>query len=199
MRLFILYNLQSEIINFLYKNLRKAECWAYLIASKFAFQKSKLRNMKRIRIFLFVLTIVSCNQQKVDTKAEGEKIMKLSKEWSEVASTGDVEKTVSYWTEDASVMSAGQPPLNGKPAIRQMVEESYKIPGFHISWQPQSIEVSESGDMAYLIENSQVSITDSTGKPVTFRNKAVSIWRKQPDGSWKNAVDISTPDLTQNR
>ena len=26
MRLFILYNLQLEIINFLYKNLRKAEC-----------------------------------------------------------------------------------------------------------------------------------------------------------------------------
>ena len=27
MHLFILYNLQSEIINFLYKNLRKAECY----------------------------------------------------------------------------------------------------------------------------------------------------------------------------
>jgi len=27
MRLFILYNLQLEIINFLYKNLRKAKCW----------------------------------------------------------------------------------------------------------------------------------------------------------------------------
>jgi len=27
MRLFILYNLQLEIINFLYKNLRKTECW----------------------------------------------------------------------------------------------------------------------------------------------------------------------------
>ena len=26
MHLFILYNLQLEIINFLYKNLRKAEC-----------------------------------------------------------------------------------------------------------------------------------------------------------------------------
>jgi uncharacterized protein (TIGR02246 family) len=153
--------------------------------------------MKRITTSLLLIAIVSCNQQKVDTKLEGEKVMKLSKEWSEVASTGDVEKTVSYWADDAFVMSAGQPPLKGKPAIRQMVEESYKMPGFRISWQPQSVEVSESGDMAYMIENSQVSITDSTGKQVTIRNKAVSIWRKQPDGSWKNAVDISTPDPTQ--
>jgi len=28
--IFILYNLQLEIINFLYKNLRKAECWLQL-------------------------------------------------------------------------------------------------------------------------------------------------------------------------
>jgi ketosteroid isomerase-like protein len=53
--------------------------------------------------------------------------------------------------------------------------------------------------MAYLLENSKISYTDSTGKPVTLNNKAVSIWRKQRDGNWKNAVDISTPDVTQNR
>jgi len=29
MRLFVLYNLQLEIINFLHKNLRKAECYTH--------------------------------------------------------------------------------------------------------------------------------------------------------------------------
>ena len=154
--------------------------------------------MKRITTPLLWIAIVSCNQQKVDTKAEGEKLMKLSKEWSDVAGTGDVDKTLSYWADEALVMSAGQPTLKGKAAIQQMVEESYKMPGFRISWQPQSVEVSESGDMAYMIENSQISFTDSTGKAVTLKNKGVTIWRKQPDGSWKNAVDISTSDPTQN-
>ena len=153
--------------------------------------------MTRITIILLVLTLIGCNPHKVDTKSEGEKLMKLSKEWSEVASTGDVDKIVSYWADDALVMSAGQPPLKGKQAIRQMVAESFKMPGFRISWQTENVEVSESGDMAYMIENSQVSFTDSTGKPATLKNKAVSIWRKQPDGSWKNVVDISTPDPTQ--
>lgn len=67
------------------------------------------------------------------------------------------------------------------------------MPGFKISWEPESVEVSDSGDMAYLIENSSVSFTDSTGKTVVQNNKAVSIWRKKSDGSWKNGVDISTP------
>jgi uncharacterized protein (TIGR02246 family) len=155
--------------------------------------------MIRIAMILLVVTVTSCNPRKVDTKAEGEKVMQLSKEWSQAAFRGDVEKIIGYWADDAVVMSAGEPVLNGKQAIRKMVEESYKMPGFRINWEPQSVVVSESGDMAYLLENSQISFTDSTGKPFTINNNAVSIWRKQKDGTWKNAVDISTPDASQNK
>ena len=155
--------------------------------------------MKSISTLLLVLSSIACRQEKVDQKTEGEKVMQLSKEWSQAASTGDVEKTVSYWADDAVVMSAGQPSLSGKQAIREMVQESYKIPGFRITWQPQTVKVSESGDMAYLIEDSQVSFNDSTGKQITINNKAVSIWHKEKDGSWKNVVDISTPEPTQHK
>ena len=155
--------------------------------------------MKRFATFLTLVAIVSCNQTKVDKKIEGEKVMQLSKEWSQTIATKDVDKIVSYWADNAFLMQEGQPPLQGKQAIRQMVEESFKIPGFSISWQPQSVEVSDNSDMAYLIENAQVSFTDSTGKAITIHNKAVSIWRKQPDGSWKNVVDISTADPSQSR
>jgi uncharacterized protein (TIGR02246 family) len=155
--------------------------------------------MKRIITISLVSIMASCSQPKVDTKAEGEKLMQISREWSQAATTGDVEKTLGYWADDAFMVSAGQPPLKGKQAIRQMITDSYKIPGFQISWQPQSVEVSKSGDMAYLIENAQVSFTDSTGKAMKQYSKAVTIWRKQTDGTWKNVVDISTPDDTQNR
>ena len=149
--------------------------------------------MKKLVSLVLLTTILSCTQKKADTKAEGEKIVQLSKEWSEAASKNDVEKTVSYWADDAILISAGQPTLNGKDAIRKMVEESFKMPGFKISWQPQNVVVSENGDMAYMIEDSQMTFSDSTGKSTTLNNKAVSIWRKQSDGSWKNVVDISTP------
>src|SRR5215203_3918155 len=155
--------------------------------------------MKRFATFLIVVALVSCDQTKVDKKAEGEKVMQLSKEWSQSIATKDVDKIVSYWADNAFLMQEGQPPLQGKQAIRQMVEESFKIPGFSISWQPQSVEVSDNGDMAYLIENAQVSFTDSTGKVITIHNKAVTIWRKESDGSWKNVVDISTADPSQNK
>ena len=155
--------------------------------------------MKRIATILIVLATAGCNQTKVNKKTEGDKVMQLSKEWSQAIATKDVDKIVSYWADDAFLMQEGRAPLKGKQAIRQMVEESFKIPGFSISWQPQSVEVSDNGDMAYLIENAQVSFTDSMGKAITIYNKAVTIWRKQADGSWKNAVDISTADPSQNK
>ena len=155
--------------------------------------------MKRIILIALLATFMGCDQTKIDKKAEGEKIMQLSKEWAQIVATKDVDKIVSYWANDAFVMQEGQAPLKGKQAIRQMVEESFKIPGFSISWQPESVEVSDNGDMAYMIENTQVSFSDSTGKTITLKNKAVSIWRKQQDGSWKNAVDISTADPSQSK
>jgi ketosteroid isomerase-like protein len=141
--------------------------------------------MKKTTLFAFALTVLSCHQPKIDKKAEGEKIIQQSREWARVVSTGNIEKTVSYWADDAIVIAAEEPPLEGKQAIRQMVEESFKISGFRIGWQPQTVVVSESGDMAYMI--------------VTLNNKAVSIWGKQADGSWKNVVDISTPAPSQNK
>ncbi|SFB26776.1 YybH family protein [Algoriphagus aquimarinus] len=155
--------------------------------------------MKNTAILICAFLALSCTQKKFDTKAEGEKIMQISREWSQVASTGDVEKTVDYWAEDAILLSAGQEPLQGKDAIKNMVEESFKIPGFRISWQPQNVVVSESGDMAYIIEDSQISFPDSSGQIQTENNKAVSIWRKQKNGEWKNVIDISTPGPNQNK
>jgi uncharacterized protein (TIGR02246 family) len=150
--------------------------------------------MKRnILTALPLLIILSCNQ-KVDTKSEGEKLMQISREWSQTASTEDLEKILSYWADDAVLMTAGQPMLKGKKEIRKMVEESFKIPGFKISWEPQSAVVSQSGDMAYLIENETLSMNDSSGKVITTLSKGVTVWRKDSTGAWKNVVDISTPE-----
>ena len=148
---------------------------------------------KNILIGLALLTFCSCSQQKIDTKLEGEKVMQTSREWSQIASTADIEKTLSYWADDAVVMLAGQPILNGKKDVRKMVEESFKTPGFKISWEPQSVQVSENGDMAYLIEKESISMNDSTGKTMTMYSNGVTVWKKQTDGSWKNVVDVSTP------
>lgn len=137
---------------------------------------------------ILLIALSACNQAGVDTKAEGEKVAQLSRDWSRVAATDSLEKILSYWAEDAIVMPPGQI-FQGKAAIRHMLLQTAKIPGFKISWEPLSVTVSKSGDLAFLLEQSQITVNDSSGKPVTEYNKDVTIWRKQSDGSWKNIVD----------
>jgi ketosteroid isomerase-like protein len=149
-------------------------------------------------IMALLIFCLSCNEQSVDTKAEGEKLMQISREWSKAASTDSVEKILSYWADDAVVMSPDHLPMKGKAEIRAMIEGAAKIPGFRISWEPLSVYVSKSGDLAYLIEENQMTMNDSTGKPVTQHNKAVTIWRKQADGTWKNVVDMWNANPKEN-
>ena len=122
--------------------------------------------------------------------------MRISREWSNAAASGNLEAILAYWAEDAVMMAPGQPPLRGKPAIRKFVESSATIPGFSIRWEPLEAHVSASGDMAYLIERNMFTYRDSTGSQVTETNKVVTVWRKL-DGSWKNVIDMWNADPTR--
>lgn len=141
------------------------------------------------------LSTISCQEQKVDTQKvdtakEAEQLMQVSRDWSAVATSRDIEKTLAYWADDAIVFSCGEQTLKGKEAIRQMVEGSMNDPNFSISWEPIRAEISESGDMGYLLENSKITMTDSTGTANEMNFDTVTIWKKQADGSWKNVVDV---------
>jgi uncharacterized protein (TIGR02246 family) len=143
-----------------------------------------------------VVLIAGCSfaPGRVDVNAEAASLMELSREWSDLAASGDIEATLTHWADDAVMMAPGQPPLRGKAAIRKYIEGSAAIPGFSVKWEPIEAHVSRSGDMAYLIERNQFSYQDSTGAKITESNKVVTVWRKQADGSWKNVIDMWNAD-----
>ncbi|THH35614.1 YybH family protein [Neolewinella litorea] len=154
-----------------------------------------MRHSSFLQLLLFAgcLMIVGCDNDSVDRDAEAEQLMQASRDWSNAAQARDVEKTLEFWAEDALVITAGQPDMQGREAIRGMIEGSFADPNFSISWEPVSAKISESGDMGYLIEDSRMTMADSTGSPVVQEFRSVTIWKKQADGSWKNVVDVMSP------
>ena len=126
----------------------------------------------------------------MDLKAEGDALMKLSRDWCAKVATAPIDDWIDFWAEDAVMMAPGLPPLRGKAAIRQYVETAAQLPGFRIRWEPESVYVSQSADMAYMIERNVTTINDSEGNPVTTYGKVVTVWRKAADGSWRNIVDM---------
>lgn len=134
-----------------------------------------------------------------DAAAEGAKLLKRDAEWADLAASGkDAEKVLSYWTEDAVVIEPGQPALVGKDAIRTMVTQSFKTPGFRIHWVSQSPTFSPDGKLAYMRGADEVSVPGPKGAPITMHYQGYSIWRRETDGQWRCAVDISSegPPMT---
>jgi uncharacterized protein (TIGR02246 family) len=125
-------------------------------------------------------------------EAEVAKLMQTSREWSKVAASGDMNAALAYFADDAVMMAESQAPVRGKAAIRDYLAASSKIPGFRIEWEP--LEGKVSGDLGYLIERTKVTMTGPQGKPVVLNQQALTVWRKQADGTWKNVVDMTTSE-----
>lgn len=127
----------------------------------------------------------------MDLAAEKERLLRRDAEWAKVASEGnDVDRILSYWTEDAVVVPPGLPSVVGKVALRQYVEGSMQIPGFRISWESKDATLSPDGQLAYMLSRNEVTMNAPDGTPSTSAGRAVTIWRRESDGEWRCAVDV---------
>lgn len=135
--------------------------------------------------------LCSCSPRTSD-QAGVAKLMQTSRDWSKVAASGDMNAALTYFADDAVMMAERQPPVRGKAAIRDYLAASSNIPGFRIEWEP--LEGKVSGDLGYLIERTKVTMGGPQGKPVVLNQQALTVWRKQADGTWKNVVDMTTSE-----
>ncbi len=127
--------------------------------------------------------------------ADEQELRDLDTQWCAAAVAKDVDKTVSYYSDDAVVFAPNAPSINTKEAIRSAWKEILTSPGSSLSWKTGKVEVSKSGELAYVSGAYDGTMNDASGKPVKDRGKYVEIFRKQPDGSWKCVLDIWNSDL----
>ena len=136
--------------------------------------------------------LVGCSQRGFDPATEQAKLLHRDAEWADLASAGkDVEKIVSYWSDDAVLIFPGQPVLEGKAAIRAYVAASFNTPGFKIHWVSQKPIFSPDGKLAYMRGTDDLTLPGPNGGPMTLRLRGISIWRLDPDKQWRCVVDIS--------
>ena len=130
------------------------------------------------------------------TSADLEKALRdLDAQWSAAAAAKNVDKTASYYSADAVVLPPNGPIATTTDAIRKIWNDLLTSPGTAISWKTTKVEVSKSGDMAFLTGTYDLSTNDPAGKPVKDRGKYLEVWEKQADGSWKCAADMWNSDL----
>jgi len=141
-----------------------------------------------------------CNQQApqappADTRAADEAAVRAaSAEWAKVAAAKDLEKTLSYYAEDASMFPPNAPVVTGPDARRKMWTTLFAPAELVFSNGATKVDVSRSGDLAYEIGTFEESFKDDKGNPVKLVGKYVVVWKKQAGGDWKAVVDIFNTD-----
>ena len=147
-------------------------------------------------IGLLCLTPACKQPEAPDTRAADERAIRdLETDWNKAIAAKDVERLVSFYSDDASVLERNQPIVSGKEAIRAFVTKFLSTPGLSMSFQTVKVEVARSGDLAYTQGTYAMSMEGPKKKPVTDKGKYVTVYKKQPDGKWKAVADISNSDL----
>ena len=115
--------------------------------------------------------------------------------WVNDIRSKDVEKWVSYYTDDASVLMVNAPVATGKDAIRNMLGPLMSDPAFALQFSASRVEVAASNDLGFTEGTYSMTMTNpKTKKPVTEKGKYLTVFRRLPDGSWKSVEDTALAD-----
>jgi ketosteroid isomerase-like protein len=110
---------------------------------------------------------------------------------------GLAEAFAAFAAPDATMMPVNQDPVTGLDAVRKQFAGTPA--GTALAWKPFRADISKSGDLGYTLGTYELKTRGPEGAPVTRYGKYCSVWKKQPDGSWKWVVDIgnSSPEPTR--
>src|SRR5213592_4289010 len=135
---------------------------------------SDMRVSCALPLLVFLLVLLGCSQRGFDPVAEEAKLLRRDTEWANLASAGkDIEKIVSYWSDDAVLIFPGQPVLDGKAAIRAYVTESLNTPGFKIHWVSEKPIFSPDGKLAYMRGTDELTVPGPNGKTMTLHLRGI--------------------------
>ena len=136
------------------------------------------------------------NPAAADAGADEQAIRAQVDRWLQLVKAKDAAAIAALYAEDGAVMPPNAPIGIGRAAIQKTWASMMQTPGFDLTFVPEQIIVSSSGDMALDRGTYKFAIAPD-GTAQTDTGKYVVVWRKV-GGEWKAAADIFNSDLPAN-
>jgi len=95
----------------------------------------------------------------------------------------------SWFAPDAVTLANGKAPVVGHDAIAAAATRAPDA--YQLTWTPEGARISTSGDMGFTWGHYTGASKDSNGGTIKTQGRYMSVWKKQPDGTWKVEVDAS--------
>lgn len=151
-------------------------------------------------LFALVCFILSCKQQiqNDDVEADIAVIKETMKKWETFTNAGDLDSFMSLWAENGVRMPSDAPSQFGVAQIRENLKPVFEQ--FTIDMKIGSVdEARVFGDIGLTrCNNISLAVTPKAGgeKIIVFQDaKALTIHKKQLDGTWKVIYDCFNSNI----
>lgn len=114
--------------------------------------------------------------------------------WLKAYEAKDVDKSVTFLDENASMLAPNTPIATGKTAVAKLIARDLAQLDSKIRWHPDKAGVAQSGELGYTSGFYDWSFKDKSGKVISDTGKYLTVWKKQPDGKWKVLFDTYNSD-----
>ena len=115
-------------------------------------------------------------------------IEKVIAAFEKAANAKDAAAIANMYTEDATLLAPGSPPIKGRKNIQQFWQGFLNAGASDAKLKVE--EVVSLGDTAYEIGGFEADMPNPQGGTARSQGKYVVIWKRQPDGGVKLHVDI---------
>ncbi len=119
-------------------------------------------------------------------------LMEADRAFADAVARDGAAAWVAWFDEDGAMIQAGAGEVRGRAAIRDAVAYLDR-PGVSLRWEPDRADIAASGDLGWTTGTYAYEAAGPDGATVRSRGRYVSIWRLQPDGSWKVVMDLGSP------
>ena len=113
----------------------------------------------------------------------------LEAKFAKATAEGGGKVFATWFAEDGTSMGNGQAPVHGREAIAK--QTTWLAKDYQLLWTPTDAVMSPKGDMGYTWGHYEGRSHDADGNSKVTTGRYLTIWRKEPDGSWKVMLDAS--------
>ena len=140
---------------------------------------------------ILLVFILSCNSKgkMADNRTPEKEIAKAEKDFEQMAADKGIAEAFWFFADTSAVIKRGHDSIiHGKEGIRNFYSADY-FKTASVKWSPDSVGVSDAGDMGYTYGKFIWQSKDSTGKVSELKGMFHTVWKKQADGTWKYVWD----------
>ena len=146
--------------------------------------------MKHILIFLLGIILFACekppSEEQIETwKAE---IVEVERQFDSLAKAEGLAVAFKTFLAEDGVIKRGKNVIKGKQGAFDFYATD-RPEGEVLSWQPDFVDVSASGDLAYTYGRFTYTRLDTAGQKIESEGIFHTVWKRQADGSWKFVYD----------